>query len=250
VNLLRVPTLLAAWLFTGGVARAQAPEAPARAPSGQGSVRYAVRVGETLAGTRDVSWSWMPERQIVSQYTRATVLGKPLEVRCTGSFSRRGSATTCASAHGDDRWEVQARGRTGSGWTVDAVDGTRTPPREVGLTCSTLDLFDASRAPALLAEGPFALLVAETGEVLSGVAEAPAPVDVRVGNATVPATRHRLRGTGGALIVDLNAEGALLALTLQTPLLDLALTATALPPARSWESLEGLDLEPGVRELK
>ena len=215
---------------------------------------YDVQIGGAPVGTRTVAWTWMPvaERRVITQHTRATLLGKPLETRCTASVSRRGSNVTCASAHGDDAWEVQAHGREGKPWSVRLRDRGGDAPSTPVVTLSTVELFDAARVSAVLGRGEpgqtVSVLVAETGEVVTGTVAAPTPVEVRVGGHPLAATRHEVRAAAGGLEVDVDADGALLRAELRTALGAMTLTAQAAPPAREWGALEGLDLDGGVRE--
>jgi hypothetical protein len=215
---------------------------------------YDVQIAGAAAGTRTVAWTWMPvaERRVITQHTRATLLGKPLETRCTASISRRGSNVTCASAHGDDAWEVQAQGSEGRAWSVRVRDRGGDAPSAPVVTLTTVELFDAARVSAVLGRAEpgqaVSVLVAETGEVVTGTLAVPTAVEVRVGGQPRAATRHELRASAGGLVVDVDADGALLRAELRTALGAMTLTAQAAPPAREWGALEGLELDGGVRE--
>ncbi len=230
-------------LLALGLARAE-PSASHAAAS------YEVRVGDAVAGKSDLAWSWLPrgDRRVIGSHLRATALGKPLELRCTTSLSPRGTTSACAGAFGTDAWETNAR-RVPAGWDVRQTDRGGTVTREVVASASTVELYDAAIAAKLLAPGPMTLLVAETGELLEGSVAPAQDVRLRVQGKDVPAQRYVLAAAQGRATVDLDMEGALLGMALQTPLLSLSMTATTQPPARSWGAVEGLDLDDGVRTL-
>ncbi len=230
-------------LLALGLARAEAPASRAEAT-------YEVRVGDAVAGKRDVEWSWLPrgDRRVIGSHLRATALGKPLEVRCTTSLSPRGTTSTCAGAFGSDAWETNAR-RVPGGWEVRQTDHGGSITRAVTASASTLELQDAAIAAKLLAPGPMTLLVAETGEVLEGNVAPAQDVRLRVQGNDVAAQRYVIVAAQGRAVVDLDLEGALLGMALQTSLLSLSMTATAPPPARSWGAVEGIDLDESVRAL-
>ena len=230
-------------LLALGLARAEPPASHAASS-------YEVRVGDAATGKRDLAWSWLPrgDRRVIGSHLRATALGKPLEVRCTTSLSPRGTTSTCVGAFGADAWETSAR-RLPAGWEVRQTDGGGTVTRQVVAAASTLELYDAAIAGNLLAPGPMTLLVAETGETLEGVVAPAQDVRVRVQGREVAAQRYVLSAARGRATVDLDQDGALLGMALQTPLLSLSMTATTQPPARSWGAVEGLELDDDVRTL-
>jgi hypothetical protein len=215
---------------------------------------YDVQIGGAPAGSVEVAWTWLPagDRRVVTQHTRATLLGKPLETRCTASLSRRGTSTTCAATHGHDAWEVQARGREGLPWDVRLRERSGEATSAPKADFTTLDLYDAARAPALLASGEtgrtVTVLVAETGEVITGTLQPPVAAETRVGGKVQTTTRHEVRAALGGLSVDLDLDGVLLRAELRTRLGSMTYTARTAPPARAWGTLEGLDLDGGVRE--
>lgn len=108
----------------------------------------------------------------------------------------------------------------------------------VGQRCvSTLDLFDPGRNRVLAEPGPIGVVVAETGEVLSGAVGPGMPVRMKVAGKETAATRYTLEfpsaaGTRGR--VDLDASGLLLRAELAWLGTSVTSTVTQLPPVRTF----------------
>ena len=253
-------TLLALSFGVSAGARAESPAPP---DTSAHRVYDLVLAGKPV-GTRDVTVRWRARaeggtRTVVEVLTRGTFAGTPVSARATGVSSRAGTSFTAATEQGASLWEVQARETAdGASWRrvvrealPAGARGASTGRREDTVpgptVVTTLDLHDEVRGRALCRPGPVTLLVAETGEHMTGVAAEPVSVDVDVAGGSVPATRCEVRMDAGAASFAFDGGGTLLRADLRLFGVPLVIATREAPEQRSWGAIDA-DLGSGSAE--
>ncbi len=209
------------------------------------SVSYEVSLGGARVGAREVTVRERGPRRFVESLTKVSAPAGVWGQRATAVCGGLGSLSSFTEM-GDAAVRLQAREERGGRWKILVEGGSE---RGVDAYTSTLALHDPTTARVLATPGPLALVVVETGDVLSGTVEAGVDAVISVGPEKVRVTRYVVRGAAGAATFDLDAESVLLRAEVPTPLGALVLTARAAPPPRSYGETPTIEaIGGGLRE--
>lgn len=241
--------------FAGGLAvlaASPALAAPA-APEPQRAV-YDLSVDGSPVGSREVTVTFLSrpsgERHVIDAHTVLDVAGVHLESRVSGLSTPSGAQFSAATERGGARSAVSGQELPAGGWRVTFADGhTESERAEAAVRLSTVDLMDPGRVALLDAPGPFAVLIAETGDVVSGTLSAGEPGTLTVHGRKVSVTRYTLSGEHGSARFFVADGGVLvrsdvtwLGVTVQAAVQDL-------PAPRDFGAVESIDgLGAGVKE--
>lgn len=243
--------------LSGFVALCAALAAPAlaapAAPEPQ-RVVYDLTVDGAPVGTREVVLTYLPraagERHVLDAHTVLDVAGVHLESRVSGLSTPSGAQFSATTERGGVRAAVSGQELATGGWRVtQASGGKEAEHAEAAVRISTLDLMDPGRVGALDAPGAFGVVIAETGDVLTGTLGAGEAGTVTVHGRKVLVTRYALTGDHGSARFFVTDDGVLvrseltwLGSTVQAALRDL-------PAARDFGPVETIDgLGAGVKE--
>lgn len=232
-----------------------APSARAEAPPPQ-RLTYELALDGQPIGTRTLTIRYLPredgERRVLEAYTEVTVAGQKLVCRSSGQSSPRGATFTSSIDQSGSISQVQGIELPGGGWRVIVADGAGV--RESALTASgarltSLDLLDPGRTPLLGGGGDLALLLVETGEVLTGTLDEGATGTTKVAGQKVPVTRYTAQGAGGTAKFDVDQNGILVKSEIRWLGGTVSAVAREVPPPRSYGTVETFEaLSPGVTE--
>lgn len=209
---------------------------------------YDLTVAGQRVGTREVTVRFYPrasgERRVVESYTKVALVNTELEARSSGQSGPRGATFSTSAATNGATTQVQGVEQPGGDWRVFWADGTVVNEQSVAANptvLTTLDLLDPGRTALLRQSGKAALLFAETGDVLSGSLGAGSQTTATVGGASVAVTRFPFSTAGGRGYFDVDADGWLVGSEVQWLGVTLAATLRAVPPPRSYGSVDTLD---------
>lgn len=219
------------------------------------SFTYDLRYNGIAVGRREVTVKYLDkngfERRVVSVHTKIDAPATKIEARSTGMAGSTTSFTTAVEVNGE-RQQIEAQEQLTGGWRLIVTDAkgskessyTRTQAR-----LSTLDLVDPQRVLLLQDPGTVGLIVAETGELLTGTVGQGQPETVDVGGVPVAVTRYQVVGQEGTARFDVDVDGNLVQSELRWLGGTVTATLSALPGARVSDAtltIEGFD--PLVRE--
>jgi hypothetical protein len=213
------------------------------APSQQ--ITYDLVLDGEKVGTREVTVRFIPrdkgERRVVESFTTLTAAGQALAARSSGASTSTSTQFTSSVRQGDVVYQVQGAALPDGNWRVLVVDGDGPAEKTVPATLSTLDLYDPVRARALEVPGTFGLVVAESGDVLSGTVGEATPGTIKVAGEKVPVTRYTVAADAGAAKFDFDGNGVLLRSELRWLGGTVVATAQQLPPPRSYGEVEKIE---------
>lgn len=219
------------------------------------SMSYELRYNGAAVGTRDVTVKYLDkngfERRVVTVLTRIDAAGQKIEARSTGTSGATSGFTTAVAINGD-RQQVQGQELPTGGWRIIVTDAkgseestlTRTQAR-----LSTVDLVDPKRVLLLQDPGMVGIIVAETGEVLSGTVSAGTPVSLDIAGTQVAATRYEVSGAAGTARFDVDVDGTLIRSEIKWLGGTVTAALTSLPGPRVSEATVTIDgFDPLVQE--
>lgn len=181
----------------------------------QQALVYDLSMNGAKVGTREVTVSYLEkngfERHVVAVHTTIEALGTKIEARTTGTSGSTNGFTSATEINGA-REQIQAQQQPDGSWRLITVDGkgahestlTRTQAK-----LSTVDLVDPGRTKLLGDGGIVGILIAETGELLSGTLGAGTESSVTVGGESVPTTHYEVTGSAGTARFDVDENGLL-----------------------------------------
>ncbi len=217
---------------------------------------YDLSIDGQKAGTRTVDIRFLPredgERRVLNVYTELLVAGVSVRCRESASSSPRGANFSASTEIAGVVSQIQGIEVPGGGWRLTRAQGDGV--HESNLTAgqarlTTLDLLDPGRTSLLQVPGVAGIIVAETGDVLTGTVAEGVPVAVRIGNQNVPATRFSVSSPDGLARFDIDGNGVLLRSEVRTFGATIVATVHAVPPPRSYGAVETIDaMGAGVRE--
>lgn len=215
---------------------------------------YDLSVDGASVGTREVTLTYLSrpsgERHLVESYTHVVAPGLTLESRGSGLSTPGGAQFSSATESNGVRSSVAAQEVPQGGWQVTVLSGGKQNERvEPDVRMSTFDVMDPARVSNLEAEGAFGVVIAETGDVLTGTLAAGKPDAVEIGGHSIPASTYTLTGTGTTARFFVSGDGLLLRSEVRWLGLTMVGTLRALPPARDYGAVETLEgLTGGVKE--
>ncbi len=215
---------------------------------------YDLSVEGAAVGTREVTIKYLSrpsgERHVLESFTHIEAAGMVLESRGSGLSTPTTAQFSSITERSGTRSAVAAQELPEGGWQVTVTSGGKQTERgEPNVRLSTLDLMDPGRVGLLAGAGTFGLVIAETGDVVTGTLGEGEPTTVKVGGQAVEVTRYALTGGNGTARFFVDADGLLV----RSEVLWLGMTMIGslrdLPPARDYgvvETIEGLS--GGVKE--
>ena len=215
-------------------------------------VQYDLSFDGQKVGTRELTVRYLPrpdgERRVLTVTTVLRGGPKPLEARSSGSSSPRGANFTTSVESGGAVSQVQAIELPGGGFRVTRADRSgvyESTLKAYEARLSTLDLLDPGRTGLLANPGPVGILVAETGDILSGTLGEPSAAVDRIAGRDVPVTRYTLSSDGVVARFDVDAEGLLMRSEMRWLGATLVAQAHGVPAPRDWVGMEGEDNSTG-----
>lgn len=215
---------------------------------------YDLSVEGSPVGTREVTVRYFTrpsgERHVVESYTHIVAPGLTLESRGSGLSTPGGAQFSSATDQNGARSSVAAQELPGGGWQLTVVGGGKESDRtEPDARLSTFDLMDPARVATLEAGGTFGVVLAETGDVLTGTLETGKPGTVTVGGQPVPVSTYTLTGSAGTARFYVTGDGLLVRSEVQWLGLTMLGSLHELPAARDYGTVETVDgLSGGVKE--
>lgn len=196
------------WTLAMGLAWAAPPEQ---------HLTWDLAIGGQPAGSRQLTIRYLPgeDGRILEAYTSVTGQFGPVklnyEQRMTGHVRNGPADLHSVADEGNVIVEVQARWAPAA-WTVTTtLNGVSTPATVATnrLDLSTLDLLDPLTSAPFAGRTSATVLVAETGEILTGAVEPLGASEVTVAGTTVPVTGYAWTSTAGRSELYYSADGFL-----------------------------------------
>ena len=165
---------------------------------------YDLSVNGERVGTREVTVRYYArdtgERRVVEAVTHVALLNKSLDARTVGQSNPRGATFSTAASINGDTLHVQGVQLPEGGWRLELADGKTVNEQLVrGATVFTsVDLVDPGRTSTLAGTGSGSMVLAETGDVISGTLGAGVAATVNVGSQRIAVTRYRFVIDGGS----------------------------------------------------
>lgn len=177
---------------------------------------YELTVNGQHVGTRTVGITYLDrsgsQRRIIETYTDMKVGSNAWTVRSTSTSTQTSASfTTSVDANGALS-QVQGVEQPGGGWRIAYIDRQGLRDFTVSRTearLSSMDLFDPGRVDFLDTQGPFGLVLAETGEVVAGTMGTPSSSSVTVAGTSLPVTHYTLTSQAGNASFDVDENGIL-----------------------------------------
>lgn len=233
----------------------------AAAIGGEQVLVYDLRLDGATVGTREVTIRYLRtsagEVRIIESYTdlRASIAGVSYAVKNRASAKVGAGApgfTSSVDENGKVR-EIQGRLLPDHRWQITIAETGKIEtwylrPSEMQL--SSLDLLDAQRSRNLWGAvgSPVAMLLVESGAVLTGPVASLGERTLKVGGVDVATNRYAWTSEAGASELAWTSDGVLVQYT--TRLLGVPVSATLreLPPPPSFGEIEGFEPQGGALE--
>jgi hypothetical protein len=239
-----------ALLLSGPVAAAPDTSAPsepsaASAPPRRSDVQivFDLALGGSTIGTREVTVRFTGARRVIEVVTDLTVAGVRHRSRSTGVFGGPTAAFTTVIEDGAGWMSLQGREYSPGRWRLLTTDASGARERTVDALLSSIQLHDPEAARYLSYGGPTGVLLAETGEVLRGLADPPDLARVRIGAEDVPVREVRMKGETGApdARFGFGPDGNLLQTELRMFGALVTATARSVPPLQTFGTVDTID---------
>jgi hypothetical protein len=196
---------------------------------------YTVTLADAPVGQRVLTVTYLPgphgEQRLLECYTDAPGVKQRVSGTPEGAFA-------ALNQQGGAHWEVQSAA-VPTGWMVSYADsaGLQQDTLRLGaFDATSLSLMDPGQV--LEPDPSFRVLSAETGEVLTGPLTQVGPTQVQVGDTLVDGTEYSWASPTGAIRVVTDPTGLVLSTSTQLAGQTLEMTLDALPPERTWDTLD------------